>query len=219
MTSIFKNKPEIKDKNIVYRVAVAVLALMSAVLILTPVVVCVLNGFSGTDSAADNIYYVLRGIFGVALIVSTAVYIVNKDISASAVPCAVGFFMVLFPLYDSVAAYTNAKAIADQFSMTVDYSSYLISIAEYLLFTLLCLFTFLFSIGLFRQTVIIMVISVIASLATIFTSIDRIATYKIPVYEVLCFAYAAIASLIPLFLTLSAKSEQSTKKYKAKRMK
>ncbi len=220
MLSLINNKPELKEKNTSYLITIAILSLISIALLMLPVVVCFLNKFSAVDNTSDVIYYVLRGLFGVSLAVGTAILVVKKNIAASAIPCFFGFITVLFPLYDSVSSLTNAYAMAQQLSMSVGYGPYLITIGEYLLYTLLCIFTFLYAIGMFKYTLIIMLISVIGSLATLFSCIDKYVTYQISMYEILSFGYTAVACLIPLMLVLAAKQNQtSSVKYKARRMK
>lgn len=220
MISLLKSKPELKEKSKAYVISIAILSLLSIILLMLPVIVNILKNFSATESTSDVIYYLLRGLFGISLAIGTAVFLIKKDISASAIPCLFGFITVLFPLYDSVSALTNAHAIAQQMSMTVGYGPYLITIGEYLLYTLLCIFTFLYAIGKFKYTLIIMLLSVVGSLATLFTCIDKYVTYQIPIYEILSFGYTSIACLIPLLLVLSAKQNQNSTvtKYKAKRM-
>ncbi len=219
MLSFIKNKPEIKEKNTIYIVLIVLLSLLGISLLMLPVIVNFLNRFSTVSSADDMIYYILRGLFGVSIGIGAAVYAVKKDISIASIPCFIGFVTVLFPLYDSVAALTKAHSVAQQLSMSVGYGPYLITIGEYLLFTLLCLFTMLYSLGLFKQPFIIILISVVATLATLFTVIDKFITYDISTYEILSFAYAVVICIIPLILVLSATPLQTkSTKYKARRM-
>ncbi|MBQ8001092.1 MAG: hypothetical protein IJ298_07845 [Ruminococcus sp.] len=216
---LLKNRPVVKDKCSGFISASIILSVFSIVLLMLPVIVNVMNKFSAVDGGSDIIYYILRGLFGLSLAVGAAVFAVKKDILSATIPCLLGFITALFPLYDSVAALTKAHSVAQQLSMAVGYGPYLVTIGEYLLFALLCLFTLLYSIGAFRYTLIIQLISVVASLATIFTTIDKFITYDISTYEILSFAYAAFACLIPLVLVLCTNtSEKAPTKYKARRM-
>lgn len=220
MKSVFTKKPKMKEKNsAIYIIIVSILTIVSIVPLLTPVIVCLFNGFTGTDGTADNVYYILRGLFGVSLVIGTTAYAVNKDISAAAVPSLFGFAMLLFPLYENVATLTDAIETANKLSMTMDYTLYILNVGEYLFLTLLCLFTALFSLGLFRNVIIIMLLSVVSSLAALFIAIDQHVTFQISTYEILCFAYAVPTALIPTFLALSVKPRKKKAKYDARRMK
>ena len=221
MQSLFSTKPELKEKHIPYTISITILALTSVVLLMLPVIVNILNRFSTIDTSLDIVYYILKGLFGLSIAVGITIYVLKKNVTAVAIPCLFGFITVLFPLYESVTAFTNAYSMAQQLSMSVGYGPYLIDIGEHLIYALLCLFTLMFSIGRFRYILIIMLLSVIGSLSTIFTCVDKYITYDISVYEILSFGYAAVACLIPLLLVLSVNSKDVTKreKYKARRMK
>lgn len=221
MLSMKIDKPQFKENSKALRVIVLILAILSAIIILMPVVVCFMSKFTLTPDTGDNIYYVLRGMFAIALIFASVIVLIKKDISYTVVPSGIGFAMLLFPLYDIVQSFTGALSRAKAFSMSVDYSSYLIQIAMYLIFAVLCVLTFLYSIGKFRFGIIIMVISVISCLFSAFIAVERYITYLIPLYEVVCFSYSSIVSLIPFLLVIStiAKSKESKEKYIPKRMK
>ena len=221
MLTIIKNKPVVKEKSNAYVIAVVILSLLSLTLLFLPVIVNIMNGFSTVNGADDKIYYLLRGLFGISIAISAGIFAVKKDVAIAAAPCFVGFITVLFPLYDSIASLVKAHKVAQQLSMSVGYGPYLINIGEYLLFTLLCIFTFLYSIGMFRNTLIITLISVISSMASLFTIIDKFITYDISTYEILSFGYVVFATLIPLVLILACDPiiKKNTKaRYKARRM-
>lgn len=218
MSTIFKNAPVmIEKKRSAYITLVSLLTAISIVPLFMPVIVCFLSEFTRTEGVADNIYYILRGVFGISLAVGAAVYAVNKKISAAAVPSLIGFIMLLFPLYTSVADYTSVLNLADQLGMTVDYTLYIVNIAIYLLFTLLCLFTFLFSVGWLKQNLVILLLSVISSLFALYISIERYFTLEIALYDVICFAYSVTVSIIPTVIVMSAKPVQKKEKYIPKR--
>ncbi|MGN0453259.1 MAG: hypothetical protein ACI4GZ_05600 [Ruminococcus sp.] len=225
MNTLLKYKPMLKESKF-FRYFAYILSLVGIVPLLMPVTVAFMSKFSRITSAPDILYIILRGAFGVALIVGMTVYAVNKKILGITVPAVFATVTVALPLYDSIDTYISAKRIAESFSMTVDYSPYLLTIGEYLLFFLLCLFTVLFSLGLFRYSVIIMVVSVVSSLAALFTAINNYVTYGIEVYEIICFAYSIAVALIPAFVVLSTKpapkkaknNKEKPHKYQPKRM-
>ncbi len=213
------NKHQLKDKSIPYLIGIVILSLSSLVLLMLPVIVNTLNRFSAIDSNADIVYYILKGLFGVSIAVGISILTIKKDITAVIIPCIAGFITCLFPLYESVSRLTNAYTMAQQLSMAVGYGPYLISVGEYLLYALLTVFTLLFCIGKFRYILIIMLLSVIGSLATVFTCVDNYITYNISVYEILSFGYTALLCLVPLLVVLSVKPQNKGEKYKARRMK
>lgn len=220
MRYILKNKPEIKEKNMVYIVITVLLSLLSLVLLMLPVIVNIMNGFAEAQGKSDIIYYIFRGLFGVSIAVGVSIFAVKKDASAVAIPCLVGFITSLFPLYDGVSSLTNAYTVAKQLSMSVGFGPYLVTIGESLLCTLLCLFTLLFVCGILKQSFVILLISVVTCLSVAFTAINNYVTYDITIFEVLSFGYTAIASIIPLVLVFAVKpSQRSETRYKARRMK
>lgn len=219
MQSILSNKPELKEKHIPYTISIVILALTSVVLLMLPVIVNFLNKFSYCESTSDIVYYTFRGLFGLSIAMGVTIFALKKDISAVAIPCFFGFITVMFPLYKSVAIFTNAYAMAQQLSMNVGFGPYLIDIGENLIYTLLCVFTFIYAIGKFKYILIIMLLSVIGSLATIFTCVDKFITYNFSVYEILSIGYTAVACIIPLLLVLSVKPRAKHEKYQARRMK
>ena len=143
MQSILRNKPELKEKHIPYTISIVILALTSVVLLMLPVIVNFLNKFSYCESTSDIVYYIFRGLFGLSIAMGVTIFALKKDISAVAIPCFFGFITVMFPLYKSVATFTNAYAMAQQLSMNVGFGPYLIDIGENLIYTLLCVFTFI----------------------------------------------------------------------------
>lgn len=219
MLKFYNNRPQLKDKNTIYTVLLILFSIIGLTLLMLPVVVNLLNGFSTISDSSEKTYYILRGLFGISIGVGTAVFAVKKDIFGAAVPCFIGFITALFPLYDSVAEFTSAYSIAKQLSMNIGYGPYLITIGENLLFTLLCIFTCLYSVGLLKKPFIIVFISVMASLSTLFTLIDKYVTYDITLYEILSLAYTVIISIVPIILVLSTKTTRvKSTRYKARRM-
>lgn len=219
MQSVLSNKPELKEKHIPYTISIVILALASVVLLMLPVIVNFLNKFSYSESVSDTVYYICRGLFGLSIATGVTIFALKKDISAVTIPCFFGFITVLFPLFKSVSTFINAYRMAQQFSMNVGFGPYLIDIGENLIYALLCVFTFMFVINKFRYILIIMLLSVIGSLATVFTCADKFITYNFSVYETLSLGYTVIVCIIPLLLVLSVKPRAKQEKYSARRMK
>lgn len=218
MNNVFKNAPAVKDKFNGSAILISILSLLSSVLLLLPVIVAFKSGFTqGNDSP---VYLILKGLFTVSLIVCTAVFIVNKDIFASAIPSFIGAVMLIFPLVNSISSFINAKSRADFFGMTVSYEPYIIAICEYLMFFLLCVFTILYSLGYFRLPMVLLFISVISSILSIYTVINNYFVLLVPIYDTVCFIPACTTPLIPVFLITSTVPVKSkSNKYQPKRMK
>lgn len=211
---VFKNKPKTKEKTGGLAAISVILAIVAIVPLLMPVIVCMLNGFAQTESTKDNVYYVLRGIFGIALIFGVTSFAVNKDISTVIFPAFVGFILSVFPLAKSFNVLMQTKETAQQLSMTIDYTLYLVDIGLYLFLTLLALFTVLFACGIIRNPLFVYLFSVVASLGVAFLAFDRYYTFQIPVYDVICYAYATPVALIPSFIAMSVKPLKRIKKEK-----
>ncbi len=221
MLSFIKNKPEFKQNSQVFKAIILILSIISSVIIFMPVVVCFMSNFSNTLEASDNIYYVLRGILGLSIIFTSVALIIKNNFSFCAIPSLISFIVLLFPFVKVIESFFSAIRRAELFSMTMDYSSYLLQVALYLIFAVLSILTFLYSFGKFKYGIVIMVISVISTLYSVFIAIERYITYLIPLYEVVCFSYSSIVSFIPFLLVISTitKSAQTKEKYIPKRMK
>ena len=124
--------------------------------------------------------------------------------------------------------YTDHKKFVEKFSMTADYTSYLVGIGIYILFILLCLFTLLYALGFTPANLIVLIVSAVTITAVILITIDRAKNIEFGIfniYDILCFSYVAIAAIIPALVVTSSKKRNSDEpktpkrqKYQPKRM-
>ena len=229
MFTIINNSPVLKEKNIVFRIFVAVLSIVSGVFIISPVISYFANGAFPLSEMPDNTaYYILRGVFGISLTLAAAVYVVFKNVTVTAIPSFLGIVTSLIPLIYRINKYTDHKKFVEKFSMTADYTSYLVGIGIYILFILLCLFTLLYALGFTPANLIVLIVSAVTITAVILITIDRAKNIEFGIfniYDILCFSYVAIAAIIPALVVTSSKKRSSDEpktpkrqKYQPKRM-
>lgn len=221
MNSFAKNRPEVIKKSGVYIFFTVIFAILGISLVLLPVVVNIMNRFTTIETASDYIYYILRGLFGISIGIGVGIFAVRKDTLSFTIPCVMGLVTVLFPLYSSVSGFIEAMIIAKQFSMQMGYLTFLLDALKYLVYTLLCIFTLLYTLGYFNFPTIITVLSVLGTIGTVSISLDSYMTYDITAYEVICVSDGAILCILPLLLLFSTKIVKEKKKkerYKARRM-
>ncbi len=202
MHSILKNAPAMKEKNLYYRVLMLILTAVCSSFLLAPVIVGYMSNFTTYDQSST--FCLFKGLFAFTLIIFSILYFVTQKIYSLFIPSLVGFITSLFPLFRSIGDYQYVKSVADKFSMSQDYSAYYISIAIYLAYTLLCILTGLYVTGYFKWSIIILVISAISSLATLFVAIDKAITYDAGSFEILTFLSTSFTSLIPVVAVSSS---------------
>lgn len=210
MFSLFKNAPQLKERNSHFRIILLIMAVISSSFILAPVLVGFMSNFTARDESA--LYCLCKGIFGISLIAGVSLIAVDKKIYHAVYPCIFGFFTALFPLFGSIGDYQYVKSVAEKFSMAQDYSAYWISIGVYLLYAILCVFTALYVSGYFKWSVVILVLSALSSLATVFIAIDKSITYDTTTFEILILTSIAFTSLMPVVLVSSTQRSVSKAK-------
>ena len=221
MTSLFKSRPCVKEKSGVYIFFTIMFAIIGISVVLLPVAVNIMNKFSTTESFADILYCIFRGLFGISVAIGAGIFAVKKDTISFTIPCFIGFITVLFPLYNSVYGFVEALIIAKQLSMQMGYLTFMLDALKYLVYTLLCLFTILYTLGWFKFPSVITLLSFLGTLGTIALSMHSYITYDITAYEVLCVSDGAILSILPLMLLFTTKMVKKDKKsspYKPRRM-
>lgn len=220
MLSLKINAPKIKEKTNSIRIIIPILSLISSIFIFAPVIVGFKSNFTTGDYSAA--YLVFRGLFGISLIICSVIFSYSKSTFISGVASLFAFITSLFPFIGSISEFAQVRAFAQQYSMTADYSTYLESMAIYLAFTLLSLFTFLYSTGILPVSIVVLVLSVVSFLATIFISVQKVITFNISIFDTLCFGYCALTSVLPILLVASTeknKSKKAKERYTARRMK
>ncbi len=210
MLSFLNKAPVIKEKNMAFRIILPILSFITSIFVFAPVI----TGFKWQEAVAgySPVHLVFKGLFGISLIACSIIYAFTKNVPATGVAAIFGFISALFPLLRSVSDCIQAKNFSEQFSMTTDYSPYLISICVYLLLAMLCLSTALYSAGLLPYPIIILVLSAITLLAVLFVTIERVTALSVNIFEVICFAYAAFAVSIPVLFVLSVRTRKSIEK-------
>lgn len=207
MLSLFYRSPVVKVKSLFFRITLIVLSVISAIAIFSPVVAFALKHSSPLSEMPESVwYYAFRCLFGMSIIIGAIIFAIYKKTSVIAIPAVLGFITSLFPLMQKINVYTDYKAFIEKFNMTADYTNYLINIGIYLLFALLCIITFLYVSGLLPYSIIVFVMSALTLTAVIFITIDRSKNleYEIfNIFDILCFAYTAIAALMPATIAIS----------------
>ena len=211
MISIFKKAPQIKESNITYRNIMLLSIEISSSFLFATTIVGIMSDFTFSDESAAHIIF--KGIFAVSMIIVGIMYFISKKIYCLVYACIVGFITVMFPLFSSISDYRYVKSIADKFSMSQDYTSFLLSIGIYLLYTILCFLTGLYVTGYFKYSIIVTLVSVITSLATLFMAIDRAINYDTSIFDIITFGSTCITSLIPIIAVSSAKDINNKTKH------
>lgn len=225
MNTLKKRQPTYKG-SAVYTTVLYILAIPTAILMLSPLVLGFMNEFSGIDSNADLIYLILRGLGALGLIFAVNVLAVWKKVFFFSIPSLFASIMVVFPMLDSINALTEAQRFANDYNMPADLSTYVLSTVEYVLFFLVSVLTFLYCTGVIKLPVAIMALGIPAALAAAYTVYINVVNFGMDIFHVLTFAYAVTASLIPIVITLGCDSKrekapktEDTKKYRARRYK
>lgn len=218
---LLSKRPQInKRSGIVYSCIIFVLVLVSLVPLFAPVVVGFMNSFSTSLGLWQNIYYIFRLFFGISLAIGISMLVIKKDVVSVLFPSFVGSLMLLFPCYDYISQFFSVLHSAKAMSMTIDYTLYIINIVQYLCLLLLCIFTFLYSAGYFRFSLIIILLSVVSFLGGVFLSVDKHITLLIPSFDIICFGYFIPLAVVPIFVVLSTTTQpKDSDKYKPRRMK
>lgn len=207
MLSFFNKAPMIKDRNLVFRIIIPILSFISSIFIFAYVIAGFKSGFSLVTATPAQLTF--KAIFGASLIICSIIYAFSKNVPLTGLCGLFGFVASLFPLILSVKDYYAAKSFAEQFSMTQDFSSYWITTGVYLLYALLCLSVFFYSIGIFPYPIPVLILSALSFLATIFITVERIVAYNLETFSIICFAYAALAVIIPVLFVLSTKKSSA----------
>lgn len=227
MTSIFKRTPAVKEQRFHLQIVLAILSLISGAFMISPsIVYFIKKGTPLTEMPDIPFYYTLKALFGITMIMASVFFVVYKNTAIIAIPSIIGLFTNIYPLMYKIRIYNEYKAFVEKFSMTADYTNYLVGIGIYALFMLLCLLTLLYSLGLLPTGLIVTIISALTSTAVIFITIDRAKSIEFGIYniyDILSFTYASVAALLPFIITLCTKSHKKTKtpkqRYTPKRMK
>ncbi len=209
MLSFLKNAPVFKGRNLVFRIIIPIIAFISSIFIFAFVIVGIKSNYSLVTATPAHL--VFKSLFGASLLICSILYALAKNVPLSGLCSFFGFVASLFPLIQSIKDYFAAKSFAEQFSMTQDFSSYWTTTGVYALYALLCLSVFLYSTGFFPYPVPILVLCALSFLATIFITIERIVAYNLEPFSIMCFAYAALAVVIPVLFVLSTKKPEVNK--------
>ena len=230
MINIINKSPVLKDKSITTRIFVLIFALISGVFILSPVIAYFYKGYSPlAEMPTSSVYYIFRGLFGISVLLAAVILFMFRNVTITAVPSVLGIVSSVFPLVDRIQKYHDYKIFVEKFSMTADFTSYLVSIGIYTLFILLCMCTLLYSIGFLPANLVVLIASALTFTAVIFVTIDRAKNIEYGIfnlYDILCFSYVSITSLIPALIASSTKknidnTEETNprkQKYRPKRM-
>ena len=217
MNTIFKNAPQARDKDIVNRILILVLSVISAAFLFAPVIVSFISNFTqGTSSVA---YSIFKGLFALSLIICAAITFATRRVASMLLPCILGLVTVIFPLFESIKDYSYIKSIAEKFSFDQDYTAYLIAMGIYLAYAILCIFSAFYVTGIIKSSIFVTLMSVVSSLGTLFIAIDKGTNYDTTTFDVLTFASATITTLIPFVAVLGCKRNVSEESNKAKRYK
>lgn len=209
MNLIFKNAPQMREKNTLHRIFILILSTVSSAFLLAPVIVGFMSNFTqGSNSAA---YCFFKGLFAVSLIICACICFASRRISTMLLPCILGLITAIFPLFESIADYRYIKTIAEKFSFDQDFTAYLIAMGIYLAYAVLCIFSAFYVTGLIKSSIIVLLFSVVSSLGTLFIAIDKGLNYDTTTFEVITFASATITTLIPLVAVISSKRYNSKK--------
>ena len=208
MNPILKNAPVLKEKNLSHRIVMLVLAAICSAFLLATALVGFMSKFTASEDSAA--YCVFKMIFAFSLIISAVFYYTNQKMYHLFYASFVGLITSLFPFISSIRDMQYVKSIADKFSMSQDYTAYLISIGIYLLYTLLCALTALYVTGFFNRPVFLMALCVVTSLATLFETIDKALNYDTTVFALLAFASTSLTSLMPIVALFSADNKSQT---------
>ncbi len=209
MLSFLKNAPVFKGKNLVFRIIIPIIAFISSIFIFAFVIVGIKSNYSLVTATPAHL--VFKSLFGASLLICAIIYALAKSVPLSGLCGFFGFVASLFPLIQSVNDYFAAKSFAEQFSMTQDFSSYWTTTGVYALYALLCLSVFLYSTGILPYPIPVLVLSALSFLATVFITIERIVAYNLEPFSIMCFAYAALAVVMPVLFVLSTKRSKKNK--------
>ncbi len=203
MLSFLKKAPVFKGRNLAFRIIIPILSFISSIFIFAFVIVGFKSDFSLVTATPAHLTF--KAIFGASLLICSVIYAFAKNVPLSGLCGLFGFIASLFPLILSIKDYFAAKTFAEQFSMTQDFSSYWTTTGVYALYALLCLSVFLYSTGIFPYPIPVLVLCALSFLATIFITIERVVAYNLETFSIICFAYAALAVIIPVLFVLSTK--------------
>ena len=201
MNTIFKNKPVYKN-NSLYTALLYFLSIITSAISMMPVTVAFMSRFTQLETNADILFVILKGLFAVSLLIAVNAIAIYKDVIFGTIPAFFAALTAVIPMVQSIKAFTDAKAFADKYQMSIDLSPYVLTMVEYLIFFLLAVFTFLYLTGWLRLPAAILALSVSGAIAAQYSVIVNATTYEIPIYEVLCFAYTVVACLIPAVIVL-----------------
>lgn len=231
MFSIINKSPILKDKNSGYRIAIIVLSLICGAFILSPVLTFLLQGQAPlAEMPVGSFYYIIRGLFGITLLIASAILFITGNVTIVAIPSLFGLIASLIPLIDRIQKFIDHKTFIDKFAMTADYTSYLVGIGIYTLYALLCLSTLLYALGILPANLVVLIASALTITAVIFITIDRAKNIEYGIfdlYDIMCFSYTFLAAMIPALISAATKrntdndSENQNKpkeKYQPKRM-
>lgn len=218
MNTLLKRQPTYKG-SAVYTAILYILAIPTAVLMLAPLVLGYMNEFSYIDSKSELIYLILRGISALGIIIAVNIVAIWKNVLFCSIPALFTSAMVVFPMATSINALIEAKRFADEYNMPADLSTYVLSTVEYVLFFLISIFTVLYCTGIIKLPVVIMAMGIPATMASAYSIYTNIVNFEIELFDVLTFAYAASASLLPVIITLACDNtkEKSSKKEKSEK--
>lgn len=229
MTSLFRNSPTVKDSSAVIRYIVAAFSFIGSIFILSPAIVFLIKKTNPLTEMPDNsIYFTVRALFGILLLVSGLLYCIYKKLSVTILPALSGMIAVIFPLIYRINKYKEYKNIIERSSMTADYAPYLANIGVYIIILLLCVTYIIYCLGVFRFNIPVLVFSALSATAVLFLTVDKAKTveYNIyNVYDILSFAYGILVCIIPIFIIFTTqratptKQKNVPKKYIPRRMK
>ncbi|MDO5124209.1 MAG: hypothetical protein Q4D44_06030 [Eubacteriales bacterium] len=221
-----KNRQPTYKGSAVYTTILYILAIPTAILMLSPLVLGFMNEFSRIDSNADLIYLILRGLGALGIIVAVNALAICKNVFFCSIPSLFISVAVVFPMLDSINALIEAQRFANDYNMPADLSTYVLSTVEYVLFFLVSVLTFLYCTGVLKLPVAIMALGVPAAMAAAYTVYINIVNFGMDIFHVLTFAYAVTAPLIPVVITLGCDSKkektpktEDSNKYRARRYK
>ncbi len=227
MLSIKKTIPAIKEESLFLQIILIILSLITCAFSLSPAIVYFITKNPPlTEMPGNASFYFFKSVFAISVLVTAVIFVVYKKAVVVALPSCIALLTTIYPLIYKINAYKEYKSFIEEFSMTADYTSYLVNIGIYSLFILLCLLTLLYSLGFLPSNLILLVVSALTVTAVIFITIDKTKSleYNIyDIYDILSFSYASIAALLPAIfaaVTKKTKSEKKeTQRYKPKRMK
>ncbi len=208
MNQILKNKPVSRNSKL-YNSLLYILTVLTAAPMLMPIVVYFQSGFTRVELSPA--YLILRGISALCIILAVNIFVIKGNIAFFAIAGIFTAVTIIFPFAQCINDFVNQLSFSLKYNITIDHSQYILTAIEYLLFFVISVLTVLYSLGFFKASVIIMALSLPAAIASQYDVFDRALRFQFGLYEILCFAYAVTASLIPFVLVLASKNQKSSK--------